>query len=134
MNNKQIFHPYYKWEEYKAGMWKRIHGEKRNQLLLKAIKFMGNHKLYGSYMIKVLKLWPFSCEHNLSYKNLNRQAWIGHAACCIAIGCPEDITREAWHFLLKKQRDAANKEADKAIQKWEKKQMKTKKIKQLSLF
>jgi hypothetical protein len=49
----------------------------------------------------------------------NRRAWIGHAACCMAIKCPEYITRSAWGYLTKEQQDLANAEADRAIAWWE---------------
>jgi len=88
-------------------------------LLKQAIEFTGNPPLYGSFMMRVIKEWPISCEHNLTCKGMNRQAWIGHAAACIAIGCPEHITREAWAYLTQEQQDLANAEADKAIAQWE---------------
>jgi len=67
----------------------------------------------------VVKEWPNACEQNLTNTNINRRAWVGHAACCLAFGCPEYITREAWGFLSDKQRDDANKQADYAIMIWE---------------
>jgi hypothetical protein len=50
---------------------------------------------------------------------MNRQAYIGHAAACIAIGSPEYITRLAWHQLTNDQQDKANNKADIAIKTWE---------------
>ena len=117
---KRIYHHYSKMEEFRCGMWRSISKQiDRDVLLKKAIEFTGNTDLYGNYMLKVIDQWPFSCEHNLSCNDINKQAWIGHAACCIAINCPEDITRLAWHHLTKKQQDDANLKADKAIEKWE---------------
>jgi len=106
-------------EEVTAGMWRSINGEVRKGYLKRAIEFTGDANLYGEWMLNVLTAWPNSCEHNLTADNMNRQAWIGHAACCLAIGCPEDITREAWHLLTQKQQDDANAAADAAIEKWE---------------
>jgi len=114
---KKIWHPYWVWEEAKYNMWGSVMLEDR--FLEKAIKFTGNHKLYGKWMMKVVKTWKYSCEHNLSDKSQNRQAWIGHAAVAFAFKCPEDITRKAWWQLTDKQRELANKEADKAIKYWE---------------
>ena len=119
MKIKRIYHRYDKLEEFHAGLWKIIHGDERQLLLEKAIKFTGDADLYGEYMMRVLDDWPISCEHNLSCQDMNRQAWIGHAATCIATGCPEDITRIAWHSLSKEQQDKANAKADQAIMKWE---------------
>lgn len=117
---QRIYHPFTLWEDWKSGMWRYTSETEKADYLQKAIEFTGNAQLYGSYMLKVLDQWPYACEHNLSNKAINRQAWIGHAACCLAINCPEDITRLAWHQLTQEQQDAANAQADMAIQIWEK--------------
>jgi hypothetical protein len=127
---KRKFHRYEKWEDFKHGLWRKIKDKKEEEgLLEEAIKFTGNYSLYGEYMRRVTAEWFFSCQHNLTDTNLNRRAWIGHAACCLAIGCPEYITRRAWGMLSQEQRDLADNEADIAIKKWEEKQPR-----QLSLF
>ncbi len=105
-------------------MWRTIVGEERETLLEQAVIFTGNAHKYGQYMRKVIVQWPYSAIHNLSNLSMNRQAWIGHAACCIAIHCSEDITRNAWHYLTDKQRDKANHQADIAIQEFERKYFK----------
>lgn len=115
----QVYFPYTVWEEYYYGMWRNVYGQERETYFKKAVEFTGNAKLYGRFMQKVIKLWSYSCLHNLSNNSINRQAWIGHAACCLALNCPEDITRLAWHQLTQKQQDDANAQADKAIVKWE---------------
>ena len=98
-------------------MW----GEVKNKkvFLQNAINFTGNHKKYGEYMMRVVMEWPISSENALTDYRLNRRAWIGHAACALAIRCPEDITREAWSKLSDEQRILANQEADRAIAAWE---------------
>jgi hypothetical protein len=70
-------------------------------------------------MQRVIKEWPISCENALTDYSLNRKAWVGHAACALALGCPEDITRQAWKELTYEQQLLANKEADGAIKAWE---------------
>ena len=115
----RVYIPYYLWEEYHQGMWRNTFGKERETLLEKAIEFTGNAELYGSFMIKVINKWQYSCLHNLSCIDMNRQAWIGHAATCIAINAPEDITRQAWHYLSQQQQDKANAKADYAIKLWE---------------
>ena len=118
----RIYHPYWMWEEIKYNMWGSVNNQK--EFLDKAIKFTGNHKLYGNYMMKVVKNWKYSCEHNLSNLSQNRRAWVGHAACALALKCPEDIVRKAWSYLTEEQQILANKEADKAISFWEDKCLK----------
>ena len=117
----RIYHPYFLWEESKHNMWGKV--DNREEYLKKAISFTSRHKIYGRYMLRVVKQWKYSCEHNLSDTAQNRQAWIGHAACALAFNCPEDIVREAWHCLTDEQRKLANLEADKAIQLWENKHL-----------
>lgn len=117
MKIDRIYHPWDKLEEVKANMWGEA--EDRKDMLAKAIKFTGDHKLYGSFMRRVIVEWPISCENALTDHSLNKKAWIGHAACAMAISCPEDITREAWGHLTDGQQLLANKEAARALQSWE---------------
>lgn len=116
---EQIYHHYSKWEDYNAGMWRKTSKDDERKYLEDAIRFTGDAELYGDWMLKVLDEWPVACEHNLSDAGQNRKAWIGHAACCLAIGCPESITRQAWGFLTEQQQHDANLKASEAINKWE---------------
>lgn len=100
-------------------MWRVISGEQAKEFIKRAAEFTGDAKLYGEWMMRVVQEWPISCEHNLTCSGMNKQAWIGHAACCLAIGCPEELTRLAWHTLSQEQQDEANAMADKAIAAWE---------------
>ena len=117
---KRIYHQYTLWEEVDHRMWSSLSSKESAEMLKRAIEFTGNAELYGSYMLRVVAEWPFSCENSLTDKNINRQAWIGHAACALAIGCPEHITRKAWAFLSQQQQDDANSAAAAAIKEWEK--------------
>lgn len=125
---QQVYYPYWLWEDYQAGMWRNVFGDERMKLLEKAIKFTGDAKLYGSYMLRVVKSWFYSCSVNFTNPSINHQAWVGHAACCLAISCPEDITRLAWHELSEQQQIDANIQADKAISLWFKKYSEGKQI------
>jgi hypothetical protein len=113
---KKVYHHYLKWEEINFNMWGTV--ENKKKYLKKAIDFTGNHKKYGKFMMRVVNEWKFSCENALTDASLNQRAWVGHAACALAFGCPEDITREAWGHLTNEQRILANKEADRAIECW----------------
>jgi hypothetical protein len=117
LENGEIWHPYWTWEETAYNMW----GDVKNKFewLERAIEFTGDHELYGSWMLKVADNWTYSCEHNLTKMDINRKAWIGHAAVAFAIQCPEDIVREAWGYLSKEQQDLANMKAEEAINHWE---------------
>lgn len=111
----EVWHPYWKWEEVGHNMWGAV--SHRRTWLDMAVSFTGNPELYGEWMLEVVKRWPVSCEHNLT-KPGDKRPWMGHAAVALAIGCPEDIVREAWGHLSKQQQDAANSMAAAAIKHW----------------
>lgn len=117
MKFERIYHHYLEWEEIDFNMWGSV--EDRKSFLKKAIDFTGDHKLYGRFMMRVINEWKVSCENALTDYSINRRAWVGHAACALALGCPEDITREAWGYLTGEQQLLANKKADEAIKAWE---------------
>lgn len=114
---RKIWHAFTLWED--LGMWRDISKEEQDKFLPLAIAFTGDAKKYGDAMIEVLDKFPVACEHNLSDLGMNRQAWIGHAACYLATGCPEYITRQAWAKLTADQQIDANAKADIAIRLWE---------------
>ena len=116
-NSNRIWHPYWKWEETEHNMWGSVRD--RNDYLDRAIQFTGDAELYGKYMMRVVREWVYSCEHNLTDRSQNRRAWIGHAACALAFQCPEDIVRQAWGHLSEQQQIEANAKADEAIRDWE---------------
>jgi len=115
---KRIYHHFMDWEEIGAGMWSNVHASEVMGLLAMAVDFTGDAERYGAAMLRVIVEWPLSCQHNLTDININRKAWIGHAAACLAIGCPEHITRMAWGKLSQRQQDAANAKAQEAIDQW----------------
>lgn len=123
MKLKKVWLPIDQWEEVSHNMWGEV--SDRKAYLRRAVIFTGNHRLYGRYMVRVTREWPNSCLNALTDYNLNRKAWIGHAACALAFRCPEDITRLAWGLLSDEQRLLANRQADRAIQSWELRQRKS---------
>ena len=116
---KRVFHRYETWEETKAGLWKRPTGELRGQLIDQCALFMADTTQFHQAMLQVPIQWPISCEVNFTTRSVNRQAWLGHAACCIALNCPEEPTRIAWWRLTQRQRDAADAAAAEVIEAWE---------------
>lgn len=117
MKLKRVWLPIEAWEEVSHNMWGEVSDRKR--YLARAVIFTSNHRLYGRYMQRVITEWPNSCINALTDYNLNRKAWVGHAACALALRCPEDITRQAWGLLTNEQRLLANRQAERAIQSWE---------------
>tara|TARA_Y100000034_G_scaffold95703_1_gene116371 strand:+ start:3990 stop:4304 length:315 start_codon:yes stop_codon:yes gene_type:complete len=100
-------------------MWKKVKAGDWDSELQRAVEFTGNDKAYGRAMLKVVKEWKYSCEHNLSNLSQNRRAWVGHAACALEKGLGESVVRSAWGMLTEEQRILANKKADEAIEEWE---------------
>lgn len=117
MKLKRVYHPVCDWEEVKFNMWGSV--VDRKKYLDEAIKFTGDHLKYGRFMMRVISEWPVSCENALTDMDMNRKAWVGHAACALAFQCPEDIVRKAWGLLTDEQRFLANKKAEHAIREWE---------------
>lgn len=114
---KRVWHPVGKWEEMRFGMWGPAKDWQKQ--FAQAIEFTGDHKRYGHFMRRVIREWPISCENALTDYALNRRAWVGHAACALALGIPEHIVRRAWGELTDEQRLLANAEAERAIAEWE---------------
>lgn len=100
-------------------MWRTVPKDDEQRYTDMAVAFTGDHKLYGSWMRRAVMEWPISAEHNLTDLSINRKAWTGHAAICMANGCPEYVTRAAWGMLTDDQRLKANSVAQDAIDEWE---------------
>lgn len=118
MKIKRVFHRWEKCEEYKSNMWKVIHPQERDDAQEHSRNLMIECDTFEDACRRVVDEWPFSCEAALSASTMNHQAWIGHAACALNHGAPEDITRLAWRTLSQEQQELANAAADRAIAYW----------------
>jgi hypothetical protein len=116
---KRIYHPYWLWEDYKAGFYDNISGRNKVELGNYVIELFNNPELTEVYMSKVIQEWKYSCEHNLTNISLNRIAYLGQAACCIYAKVPFNITMNAWNKLDLYYRVIADKIALKIINEWE---------------
>lgn len=116
MKLRRVYRKCTEWEELYYNMWGSVGSTK--EWKERAIKFTGNHRLYGFFMQRVVAEWPVSCENALTDYALNQKAWIGHAAVALAFRCPEHITRLAWKELTGEQQLLANNEARRAISVW----------------
>lgn len=117
----EIWHPYWQWEEVGHNMWGSVVSRKTWVEIARV--FTADHDLYGYWMMKVVTDWASSCEQSLT-KSGDKRPWIGHAAVAYAIGCPEDIVREAWGLLTEDQQIKANQKAAEAIEYWKNKNAK----------
>ena len=122
MKIKQVFVPYWEWEDWHAGMWSKSKNEKQD--LITAIEFTSQWELYGSAMGEVIKAWPRTMLNSLTNSSINRRAFLGHCAVCFKFGIPEYITRMAWKELTDQQRFDADAIAEKHIINYERKDTK----------
>lgn len=116
---RQVYHPYWKLEEHKFGMWRQVHGIDRHSFVALAADLMRDRQKFLAAMLRAVEEWPHSCEMAMTTPSLNRRAWMGHAGCCISIGSPEELTRLGWHTLTRTEQTIANAAADDAISEWE---------------
>jgi hypothetical protein len=131
---KRIFHPYWKWEDHKAGLYELTYApdeEEYGAVLAKTI--LCNSEWFKMVASKMVAEWVKSAEFNLTNTSRNRQAWIGQASCCYALGVPDYVTKIGWRMMTNEQQREANKIADQVIEEWEKKQ-KCQKTTCLNLF
>ena len=123
---KRIYHPYWKWEDYKAGLYDldNFYNEQQTESMsLAAKEILCNSKYFLKTALKVISEWKHAAEVNLTNTSRNRQAWIGQASVCYALKIPEYITKYGWHLMTPEQQTEANRIADIAIKTWEENQL-----------
>lgn len=113
-------YPWHELEEYQpdGGMWGLIPAPEQPAFIDAAEQLMVNPGAFKDAMLKAIVDWPKSCAVAMTTPGLNRRAWMGHAGTYLATGCPEDLTRLAWHRLDAGEQWAANDAADQAIAAW----------------
>jgi hypothetical protein len=115
---KRIYHPYWLWEDYKAGFYNNCSGEEKKIAIKKGIEMFNSEELTRKNMFYVIENWKYSCEHNLTNESLNKIAYIGQSACCIYANIPSTVTMEIWNLLEKNVQERSNNIAIEAINKW----------------
>lgn len=123
MRIKQQWVPYWDWEDWHNGMWKKVDKEQESEFLEKCITFTSNWIEYGKWMQLVVEKWPNTMLNSLSSPSINKRAFIGHCACSLAFNCPEYITRMAWKHLTDQQRADADDIAEIVYHDWKNKQL-----------
>lgn len=117
---KQVYTPWWLWEDYHAGMWRKVPKDEEPLFLKSAIEFTGDHIRYGNAMWIVVNLWGNTMLNSLTDPSKNKRAFVGHCAAQYAINCPEYIVRQAWFKLTENQRILADEQAQNCINKWSK--------------
>lgn len=112
---KQVFYPYWEWEDYANGFYSKIEKTQEIEKIHLAVNLLSNENLFYSVAKEMISKWLKSSEQNLTDDTINKKAWIGQASCCYSSGVPEYLTREAWGQLTETQREKANAVATKVI-------------------
>lgn len=115
---KRVYHHCKLLEE--APMWGTCKPTETDELIQKSFDLLSNPKAFLASCRMVLVEWPYSSEHNLSARVLNRKAWMGWAACYVSHKSTEYTTRSAWRYLTDEQKKLANDIAGQVIEEWEK--------------
>jgi hypothetical protein len=115
---KRIYHPYWLWEDFKAGFYDNCSGEKKDLFIQKSIEMFNSERLTKENMFYIVDNWKYSCEHNLTNPSINQIAYIGQAACCNYSGCPSTVTMEVWNMLTPDVQKSADSIALEAIERW----------------
>lgn len=118
---EKIWHPWEKWECYKAGFWgpypegvTQKSGEEAYRDFFLSGEFRKTAK-------KVLAEWPYSCEHNLTSTTINKIAWLGQASLAYATGVPAEC-RAGFKLLDKETQQEMNQIAREELLNWYKEQ------------
>lgn len=116
---KQIFEPYWKWEDFQHGMYTPPTAADADSLRVRATTLLSNANAFGETCRQMIAAWPVATAVNLTNPHTNRRAWMGQAACCYAFNVPEIVTRDAWKELTDEQRARANQVAEEVIREYE---------------
>jgi hypothetical protein len=115
---KQVFYPYWMWEDYKNGMYDAS-TENQDELVFLAQSLLTAPSDFYKAIQDVFTLWPISSSVNMTNINCNRRAWLGQSACCLKFRTNEILTRQAWKYMTESERIEANKIADICIKEYE---------------
>lgn len=116
---ERIFHTWDKWECYPAGFYEERapKGIADDEAVSAYADFLRDLPRFEAALDRILAEWPNSCEHYLSNERMNRIAWLGQAAMCIATGIPSRY-RTGYHLLSKDEKVRADEAALGALNRW----------------
>lgn len=114
----RVFHTYDKWECFKAGFYNTTKDGMAKAECEESYKvFLSDIPRFEAALERVISEWKNSCEHYLTNASMNRIAWLGQAAMCIATGVPS-VFRAGFFKLTAKQQETANESALKYLNRW----------------
>jgi ParB-like chromosome segregation protein Spo0J len=114
----RVFHPFSKWECYKAGFYATgLEGKQRADCEHEYAEFLANDDMFRDALEHVVAEWKHSCEHYLTNRAMNRIAYLGQAAAAYALGLPS-VYRGGYFLLDEAQKERANQTALEYLNKW----------------
>lgn len=114
----KVWHPWWDWECFKAGFFGPYPaGMNKAKGEAAYAAFFRTPGLFESSLRRVLDEWPRSCEHNLTSPSLNKIAWGGQAAACLALGIPAEC-RAGFNKLTADEQAEANTTSERIIRSW----------------
>jgi ParB-like chromosome segregation protein Spo0J len=117
-DKSRIFHTWDKWECHKSGFYEpTLNGLTKEQCERMYEAFLTSEEAFSAALERVITEWKNSCEHYLTNGAMNRIAWLGQAAACIAMGIPSSF-RGGFNLLNSEQQDKANGVALRYLNKW----------------
>ena len=118
-DNGRIFHTWDKWECYQNGFFAERcpDGISQENAEIMFSDFIKDTKLFEKALKTVITQWKHSVEHNLTNDRMNRIAWLGQAAVCLAIRLPS-ICRGGYNLLSDNQKVIADNLAHTYLNLW----------------
>ena len=115
----RILHTWEKWECYPAGFYddKPPVGFTKEQCEETYRTMLADTTAFEIALCRVITEWPKSCEHYLTNDRMNRIAWLGQAALCIAHGIPSTF-RGGYNLLTEEQQAQADRTALRWLNSW----------------
>lgn len=114
---EKIWHPWWLWEDYKAGFYETLTGIKKQRGEEIYAEFLSSRVKFNNTLVRVTKYWKYSCEHNLTCKSMNRIAYLGQSSVCFRYSIPS-CCRGGFMLLDKMEREEANNLALYWLNKW----------------
>lgn len=123
-NSKESDIPYWDLEEYRLGMYDKVHFCLEDYLIEKSIILLSDPELFFNKALKMIGDYTNSSRFHLNNNSINRQAWIGQTTCFFNHLAPEYLTKKAWVNLSSTEMIKANQVADRIIKIYETKNKK----------
>lgn len=114
---KQVFEHYQKWECWHSGMYSSARPTLEG--VNKCAHLLSNPNLFKETANRVLNEWRVSSQVHLSNPQINRQAYLGRACCCIECGANVETVRITWNLLPREVQTEANRVAQAVIDSFE---------------